>query len=347
MKIRMVWWIMLLLAFAAFPCAAAERGTAGDWQLSTPEQQQMDAKILGEMDAYARQHFSQLHSILVVRHGKLVFEKYYNGYDAQRIQHVCSVTKTFTAALIGIAIDKGYIKGVDAKLADFYPEYVTPDSDPRLKKVTIEHLLTMTSGYAWDDWVDGPKADETGDPLGYIIGRPFAAEPGEKFSYHTGGSYLLSAILTKATGMKAKDFAAKYLFGPLGITDWKWWTDERFSAGGLGLNVKPRDMAKFGQLYLNQGVWNGQQIVPAEWIRLATSKHNDGGFPHDEAYGYHCWITSVKGHAAFFAGGYGGQFIFVVPELELVAVITSGWDRHHEEHRQVLVNQFIVPAVKR
>lgn len=342
-----VLWVIGLVVMLSTYCVTAVEASgrgSGGWEVSAPEQQKMNSKILDEMDTYANKNFSQIHSILIIRHGNLVFEKYYNGYDQHKIQHINSVTKTFTGALIGIAIDKGYIKDINSKLVDFYPEYVTAKSDPRIKDITIEHLLTMTSGFAWQDWGDGLKAEESKDPLKYIMERPFDSQPGEKFNYNSGGFYLLSAIITKSTGMKASAFADKYLFSPLGIVSWEWWED-KYTLGGLGLNLRPRDMGKFGLLYLNDGQWNGDKIVPAEWIKASTIKKNDGGVPHGENYGDHCWVTTVHGYSAYFAGGYGGQFIYVVPALDLVVAITSGWDRHHEEHRLILVDKFIIPAV--
>jgi len=344
-KNKIALWIIALVALLSIRYVVAMHADADTSGIGiTPGQQEMNSKTLEEMDTYANKNFSQIHSIVIMRHGNLVFERYYNGYDQSKRQHICSVTKTFTEALIGIAMDKGYIKDVNSKLVNYYPEYVTEQSDPRLKDITIENLLTMTSGLAWQDEVDGPKGDESKNFLKYIMERPFDAQPGQKFNYNTGGSHLLSAIITKSTGMKASAFADKYLFTPLEITDWEWWGEEH-SVGGLGLNLRPRDMAKMGQLYLNNGVWNGQQLIPAEWIKVSTTKHNNGGAPHGENYGYHCWVTTVDGHSAYFAGGYGGQFIYVVPDLDLVVVITSGWDRHHEEHRLNIVNKFIIPAV--
>lgn len=338
-------WVVVLVALLSIRHTAALHADADTSGIGvTPGQQEMNSKTLEEMDTYANKNFSQIHSILIIRHGNLVFERYYNGYDESKRQHICSVSKTFTEALIGIGIEKGYIKNINAKLVDYYPEYVTEKSDPRIKDITIEHLLTMTSGLSWVDWVDGPKAEESPDTIKYIMERPFTHDPGQIFNYNTWSSYLLSAIITKSTGMKAADFADMYLFAPLGITDWEWWGDDKNTAGGFGLNLRPQDMAKMGQLYLSHGVWNGQQLVPAEWIKVSTTKHNNGGDPHGENYGYHCWVTTVDGHSAYFAGGYGGQFIYVVPDLELVIVITSGWDRHHEEHRLNIVNKFIIPA---
>lgn len=338
-------WIMALVVLLVIHYVAAMHADAGTSGTGiTPGQQEMNSKTLEKMDAYANKTFSQIHSILIMRHGNLVFEKYYNGYDESKRQHICSVTKTFTEALIGIAMDKGYIKDINSKLVDYYPEYVAEKSDPRIKDITIEHLLTMSSGLAWQDWIDGPKADESTDTIKYIMERPFTHDPGERFNYNSWGSYLLSAIITKSTGMKASDFAGQYLFTPLGITDWEWRGDEKNTTGGFGLDLRPQDMAKMGQLYLNNGVWNGQQLISSEWIKASTTKHNNGGDPHGENYGYQCWVTTVDGHSAYFAGGYGGQFIYVVPDLDLVVVITSGWDRHHEEHRLNIVNKFIIPA---
>jgi CubicO group peptidase (beta-lactamase class C family) len=168
--------------------------------------------------------------------------------------------------------------------------------------------------------------------------------PGTTFAYNTPAAHLLSGVLTKATGMSMTDFAQQVLFTPLGITPGDWPTDpDGYYAGAHALHLRARDMAKFGYLYLNHGLWDGQQIVPAEWVDASTKRESVGGFPQEVGYGYLWWVTQEAGHDAYFAAGYGGQYIEVIPDLELVVVITSNLDGLHITNRD-LVSRFIVPA---
>jgi CubicO group peptidase (beta-lactamase class C family) len=248
--------------------------------------------------------------------------------------------------LTGIAIREGFIKGIDCKIIDFLPEMFSPEMDPRTGEIELKHLLTMSAGFLWSDNADMRRCLNTENPLKTFFDTPLETVPGQKFNYNTACSYLLSVIITKTTGMKALDFADQYLFEPLGITDRQWREYNGYNSGGSDLFLQPRDMAKFGYLLLNRGMWDGKQIVPAAWVDEMTTVKNDGGSPHYEKYGYQCWITSIKGYKAYFAGGYGGQFILVVPDVDIVVAISSNTDQHYEENRNI-VGRFILPALKR
>jgi CubicO group peptidase (beta-lactamase class C family) len=246
---------------------------------------------------------------------------------------------------VGIALQQGYLKSLDQKVIDFFPEYATPDLDPRTTAITINNLLTMTSGFDWSEespwsWPQG------GDWIKYILDTPMSSVPGRKFTYDTPAVHLLSAVLTRNASMSTLDFADRYLFKPLGIATPQWQADPQGrNNGGRGLFLRAPDMAKFGYLYLNDGLWDGTQIVPVNWVRESTQKQSEGGFPEHESYGYLWWVTTTQGHAAYFAAGYGGQYIDVVPDLDLVVVITSNLDQAHLENRKI-VDQFVLPAIK-
>lgn len=316
------------------------------WRDSVPEKQGMNSAELLEMNSYIKKKLPHIRSVLVVKNGYLVFDKYYQSYGKNDLLAINSATKTITSALIGIAINKGYLKGTDQKITEFFPEYVTNKMDPQFKKISIENLLTMTSGL---DWVDDDmyKPEVHVNAIKYAFGLKVLTKPGEKFNYNTLGSQILSAIITKTTKMSELEFADKYLFGPLGINKREWKTDEQgYNLGGFELYLRTQDMAKFGYLLLNKGAWDGKQIIPPDWVSNMTKKHNDGGLPHGENYGYHCWVTKVKGYDAYFAGGYGGQFIYVVPALDLVVAISSNIDMHHEENRDI-ISKYIIPSIEK
>lgn len=314
------------------------------WRMSTPQDQGMDAGTLAMLDQTIRAKWPHIHSILVVRHGYLVFEKYYANFGPDNAVEVTSVTKSFISALIGIALQNKFLDSVDQKVVDFFPEYVTPYTDPRTKEITLRNLLTMTSGLDWSEqsaW----QWPQSGDWIKFVIDTSMSSQPGSKFTYNTPAVHILSGILTKVTQTNTLAFADTYLFQPLGISKPQWLTDPQGrNNGGRELFLTPRDMAKYGYLYLNNGFWDGRQIVPSEWVKQSTQAQSSGGFPQNVSYGYLWWVTTVKGHPAYFAAGYGGQFIYVVPALDVVVVITSDFEHEHAENKD-LVPQFIVSAI--
>lgn len=297
------------------------------------------------MEQHITEKLPHVRSVLVVRHGQLVFEKYYQETDRNSYHEVASVTKSFTSALVGVALKLGYIKSLDQKMMDFFPEYVRPDSDPKTKEITLKHLLTMTTGRTWSER-DLERWTTSGDWFKYAVDLPMSeALPGTKFNYETPASHQLLRIVAKTSGMSASKFAETHLFKPLGISTPQWRADyQGHNTGGFGISMKARDLAKFGYLYLHQGEWDGKQIIPADYVKESTRKQNEGGFPENEGYGYQWWVTTVKGHEAYFAGGFGGQFIYVVPDLDIVVIIASNLDRPHIENRNI-VGEFIIPAV--
>jgi CubicO group peptidase (beta-lactamase class C family) len=288
---------------------------------------------------------ANLHSVVVVRHGSLVFEHYFSGADERRgvklgevafgpetKQDVRSVTKSIVALLLGIAIDHGWVAGIDQPLLSFFPEYAdlrTPEKD----RITLRHLLTMSAGLRWnEDNYDDPNnsevlMDRAPDHYRFVLEQPVVAPAGQLYNYNGGGTALIAAVLQKATGKPLDELARTLLFEPLDITDVEWnrW-DNGTAKAASGLRMRPRDLAKIGQLVLSRGAWNGKQIVPVSWVDAATAPQINGAGLY--FYGYHFWLgrSLVQGREVDWASatGNGGQRVFIVPTLDLVVVLTAG-----------------------
>jgi CubicO group peptidase (beta-lactamase class C family) len=353
--------VSVLLAGCTFANTAppqAEWPTRG-WQTSTPEQQGMDSGKLADLFDYLEGRKLNLHSLLVVRNGYLVTEAYFFPYRADTLHGIYSCTKSFLSALIGIAIDRGFIRGVDEPLMSFFPGHAFANDDPRKRAVTLEDLLTMSSGLDWPEWENPMSSREnilrqmllSPDPVQFVLDRPMQTDPGKIFNYNTGGSNLLSAIVGQTTGMTTLEFARANLFEPLGFSDVFWTRAQNgMYRGGEGLMLTPRDMAKFGYLFLNRGVWDGRQVVSAGWVDASTADHISTGRQAFAGYryGYQWWLGWMQSPGFYAASGYGGQYIFVIPEHNLVVVFTgelpdAGAD---DQLPKALAETFILPAVR-
>lgn len=257
-----------------------------------------------------------LASVLVSRHGRLVFERYYRGATGNEDQNVFSVTKSVVSVLVGIALREGKLRSLDQKLVDFFPGELASGTDSRVRAITLRDLLTMTSGYrepliaASDDWVRT------------LLNRPLSSDPGTAFSYDDGSAHLAGAALAQATGESLQAYAQRELFGPIGIHPAHWSTDgQGHSLGSTGLFLRPRDLQTLGRLYLRDGRWDGRQLVPERWVRDSTS--TKVRVPNGYAYGYFWWVNPGP-HGGFLALGYAGQTIAVFPKLDLVVTTTGG-----------------------
>jgi CubicO group peptidase (beta-lactamase class C family) len=312
------------------------------WRVAAPHEQGMDAAVLGQMlDAIDEQNLN-IDSVVVVHNGYIVAEKYYPPYKQDTMHDLYSVTKSVVSALIGIAIQAGYINSVDDLVLDFFPERTFENDDPLKRSITLEHLLTMSSGLAWD-W---DEMVSTRDWVQYVLDQPMVIEPGTEFYYSSGNAHVLSAIIQEASGLNTRDFAQLYLFDPLGISEIRWKTDlDGIPKGGWGMAMKPRDMAKLGYLYLNQGRWDGRQIIPAEWVAASTARYvqvPEPLEPWDLYMGYLWWLHQDGPYAAH---GTKGQFIYVIPDSDLVVVFTSNLPDSKFAQPQLLIRDYIIPAV--
>lgn len=272
----------------------------------------------------------QMRSFIVAKDDSIIAEHYFNDTSGDDLYDVRSVTKSITSILIGIAIDKEYIQSVDETIDTYLSDYYNSFTDGK-ENITIKHLLTMSSGLDWPpigDWSELSSWRRSANPVEYVLSKDLVHTPGTYFNYSDGASHLLSVILTEATGTGTNLFAAINLFAPLDLEQIRTWSTDNLGInfGNYALYLTPREMLKIGQLLLNNGSFNGEQVVSPEWITESTGHEMFvGGICEASYYGYLFWIGSVVSHDYYFANGYGGQFIFVVPDLNAVIVATSDW----------------------
>lgn len=313
------------------------------WPRSTPEEQGMSSAKLAEMLETIHNEDQQIHSVLVIRHGVMVLEAYVHPFNAQTRHEVYSVTKSITSSLIGIAMEKGLIGNVQTQLISYFPSIVM--DDPAKKEITLENTLSMSSGIEWMEPLHSGLNDhwwiiEAEDPAQYFFTPALVEEPGKVFNYNSGGSHMLSLVIQQAAGERAVDFARRYLFSPMGISDIEWDNDfSGHSLGSTGLELLATDMAKIGLLYLDNGKWQCEQLIDPEWVRDSTLVHS---YPSNLiGYGYQWWI---RPQGDYYALGWGGQQIRVFPEKDMVVVFTAGSSGNDILHDE-LIDDFILPAV--
>lgn len=313
------------------------------WQVSEPEAQGMKGDMLGQMLDYIAQQKLELHSLLVIRNGFLISETYFGNYHQGQKHEIYSCTKSFIATLVGIAIQQGYIRDITDQAVSFFPDKLFQNNNDSKQAMTLENLLTMTSGLAWEEGDVAYRALYlSNDWIKQVMDLPMSEAPGERFNYCTGCSHVLSGIIRQQTGSATHQYAEEHLFGWLGITDYVWAMDSTGNAiGGWGLQLTSQQMAKLGYLYLHKGYWDGHQVVPEAWVEQAVLTHVETG-DGDAGYGYQWWILpSLDGYAAL---GMKGQMIFVAPDLDLVVVTTANMDGHEAIFH--LLDQYILPAAR-
>jgi CubicO group peptidase (beta-lactamase class C family) len=343
--------VLLLTSLTSTPSLTAQNTSdywpTNGWRTSSPEAQGMDSGRLANLLAYIEEENINVHSVLVVRHGYLVAEAYRYPYQPDTRHSLQSCTKSVVSALVGIGIQQGYIEGVDLHLVDLFPQGSIAHLDEAKRALTLEDVLTMRSGLPMGENVP-PEVWQSEQLVPAILDLPMGAEPGGKFVYNGTASELLGAIVGETAGMKTLDFATRNLFEPLGIWDVQWDTygPEHVSANA-GLWLTPRDMAKFGYLYLKNGQWEGIQLLSPDWVTASTSAHvrnpGLGTQPFADGYGYQWWVDD---DGYYMAIGAGGQAILVYPDLDLIAVFTSGLKLGDDGLPVGLFDSFIIPAVQ-
>lgn len=302
---------------------------ADGWQIATPAEAGLDSARV--MEAYRmlwdENAYYGAKSLLIIRHGKLVFENYcQNAADRDTIAHIQSATKSVTSLLFGICRDQGFFPNLDTTLYALMPDRFPPD-DSLKRSITLRHLLTMESGIAFDndDYSDEVLIKKPADLVRYILAKPMCAAPGDSFYYRDCDPQLVSSAVQSVTGRTLTEIARTGLFEPMGITDFVWDPNhDGTSQGGHGLFLKPRDMAKLGQLVLQHGNWDGRQLVSEGWVSLSTAAQTEslpGRGSGDVRYGFYWWVLPELD--LFTAWGHGGQFICVMPQLDMIVVMTS------------------------
>jgi CubicO group peptidase (beta-lactamase class C family) len=332
----------------ASPPPARDYWPTDGWRSDAPANRGLDEAALAGLRSQIEQELPFLDSLLIVRDGYLVYEEYFNGYDAERLHPVHSVTKSFTSALVGMAQAEGIITDLDATLGGELREHFGDLIRPDQRNISLRHLLQMRSGLAFDEGALEEEASARWATQGYSatlatytqrdltsfsLGHSMAYRPGEAWNYTTLDPQLLSAAFGALTGQTLEDFASQRLFPALGIDDWNWLADVNgVSLGGTGLELTPRDMAKLGFLYLNRGVWDGQELLRPDWIRLSTTPQGSGVNAWSgqtlpiEWYGMQWWTWKPElfaGQRAIAAQGYGGQHVILLPDHDMIVVTTA------------------------
>jgi CubicO group peptidase (beta-lactamase class C family) len=339
--------VVTVEALQQTPTETIEEVMVEGWQQTSPESQGMDSGMLADMLISIHENDHAIDSVSILRNGYLVLDVAIYPYQAGSKHNIHSCTKSIVSALIGIAMNLGYIESVDQPLLDFFPTRTAANLDADKKSITLEHLLTMSSGWACRDsylyrWVGLNEMRASEDWIQHMLDLPMAEKPGTTFEYCNGGSFMLSAILQESVDMNAASFAEEHLFGPLEITDFEWLTnDQGINIGWSALLLRPLDMAKIGQLFLDEGVWEGEQIIPKDWIKESTREYISATL--EDGYGYQWW-TDDSGF--YLALGFGGQFIYVIPEKEMVVVFTSDLEEEDFYTPQNLLTDYIIPAAK-
>jgi CubicO group peptidase (beta-lactamase class C family) len=343
--------------------------------VGTLDEVSIDSELIEKaVNGINRGKYKEVHSILIFKDDKLVLEEYFEGHKYQwdapnhhgelvtwnrsMLHDIHSVTKSITSACIGIAIDNGFIESVHQSIFDYLPEHQHLSTDGK-DRITIEHLLTMTSGLEWTEWNapyssrDNPiieiwfqDAEQNKDPFTFVLEGLLIDEPGTSFRYFGG-------IIENATQMDIDEFSAEYLFEPLQIDSFDWWL--RYESGVIeaasGLKMTPRDMVKIGVTYLNNGVWNEERIVSEEWVEKSAKPFGNnkgidvpGTGKRNVGYSYSWWTKEYPESDTFYAGGWGGQNIFVFPELNAV-IVTTGGTYTSSTRTMSLLERYIIPAL--
>ena len=329
-----------------------------EWRSCAPDEVGMDPKRFKELNEEIRLLLEmniEIHSLIIVKDGYIVAEQYYSDeYGPDDLHRIYSCTKSLTSAMLGIVSGQGLLGPLDQTMLSFFPEYEIAHMTDEKEAINIEHLLTMSAGLEWYE-LEFPYSDDRntfrqwsdiGGGVKFVLDQPMVAAPGEEYSYNTGASHILSGILQKVSGTRADSFAMENLFAPLGIDEYYWPVDNQGIAyGGSGVRLRPRDMARFGYLYLNNGLWDGNQIIPEAWVEASQQKHMERKYIPDSYYGYQFWVSN---YGTYSAVGYGGQWITIVPEHDLVVVFNNRFEE--SDHLQWstperLLNTYILPSL--
>lgn len=344
------WVTAVLILVAAGTVHSQPRKEVKDgWQLASPREQGLDAELLNELVDKLKSQEKAIRSVVIVRSGKLAFEYYRDGLGPATLHDMRSATMSVVSTLVGVALQKGLIKSVDQPVADFLPEALGEGVDSRVSAMSLRHILTLTAGF-------DPDVKQVGRwafPVDFALRRSLVSDPGRKFDFNPGTAHLAARVVVSATGESVSQFAQKQLFAPLRIERYLWRIDRPGGSelGYSGLQLTTRDMAKLGQLYLQQGSWNGTTLVPAQYVEAATRKQSSGGPPVHWAYGYSWWVAhSSRLPGPYMAGADDGQRIYVNPSLRLVVVVASDSSQargRSQSQVDVVINDIVLRVLRR
>ncbi|NNJ53728.1 MAG: serine hydrolase [Ignavibacteriaceae bacterium] len=354
--IRILLFLVLLFVISCNEDSVGPEYTSYDWPVSSPEEQEMDSQLLSQAFTAAN-NIGYVDCILIIRNGYIVGERYFNNYNKNTAHNVKSVSKSFLSALAGIALRDEHLNSLNSKMLDFFPEYIHRSIDPRKHDITIRHLLMMRMG------IDHERNNyeqiyNTPNWLKTTIELPLLYDPGIKFSYNTFQTHLLSAIMTMVSNQSTLEFAREKLLHPINIDVAEWQQcPQGYYFGGNNMYFTPRNMARLGYLYMHDGLLEGNQIVPANWVQASLTNYtnfsnSNWGNLHNVNYGYLWWLGEINTHDVFLAIGYGGQFVINFPELNLIVVTTAesnlDWDTadRHERYILKIVADYIEPAIQ-
>jgi len=310
----------------------------GDWRVSTPAEQGLDPMLVAELYHDAAE-LETLYGLLVVKNGYLIAEGYFNQGSVEELFDRASATKSFTSALVGIALDQGCLSSVDQKMMEFFPEFAGQIADPRKEQITIRDLLQMRAGYPDEEYTP-PYMEilflsDDWHHIPHLVDFPLTSDPETRFQYSNLTSHLLAVIVARACDTDLKSYAQEHLFTPMNAQVGNWYPDaDDYNLGALGIFVTARDMAKFGMLYLNDGEYEGNQVLSADWVRDSLQRYSEGikrggeisskyGSFRDLGYGYQWWSARVGGHHFNYAAGHGGNYIILLDELDMIIVTTA------------------------
>ena len=329
------------------------------WEVGHLDSEGFDTDKITEMvDRIFEGSYGDIHNIIIVKNNKLLFEEYFRGEGRiysefiedlfrNKIHHLGSATKSVLSVIVGIAIQEGFIKTVDEPVYNFFPEYKNLRNDLK-DGILVKHLLTMTAGLQWNAAEDVNGMWKTDDIIKFCLEKPVVTGPGEQFNYSNGWSTLLGAIVSRSSGKSFEEFARQYLFAPLGITDiWFQIYPEGTTDTDGGIYMRPRDLAKIGSLLLQNGRWNGRPIINEDWIKESTGRHLK---PNNTSwYGYQWWSREFqvgeKTIPTYYASGYGGNTMFVFPELDLLVVLNAEIFGSQAGYPRDLFERYILPAI--
>jgi CubicO group peptidase (beta-lactamase class C family) len=329
-----------------------------DWEVSTPAEQGLDPMLVAELYHNAAE-LETLYGLLVIKNGYLIAEGYFNEGSIEQLSGRQSATKSYTSALVGVALDRGCLSSVDQKMMDFFPEFADQITDPRKEQITIRDLLQMRGGYP-DEERTPPYFEVMFFSGNYhwvphLVDFPLTSDPGTKFQYSNLTSHLLGAIVSRACDTDLKSFAQEHLFSPMGAEVGHWTADaDGYNFGMSEIYVTARDMAKFGSLYLNGGEYEGQQVLSAAWVADSLQRYSTNikvgewltsryGSFRDLGYGYQWWSGRAGKHRFDYASGHGGNYIILLDELDMIIVTTADplhdlWDGNPWEYEGAINN---------